>query len=210
MLAGTFRSNSVFFFVETVCLALETTEIFFQGQSSDTVPSYWFDAELDDETIGRALSSPLFTQEREEPPSRRQADHSPEESLLPSQSLSVGHVRTGRLFNEFGSFISNVRENPSRDSENEQIRILLERQKEQILDSCRAENQKHEYQADYDRRSIQELKRVIESQKKKKFVVLIKETNDFDKINNFFKNNYWNKIGNFVKLLRKVPMRWKN
>ena len=30
----------------------ETTEIFFRDESSDTVPSYLFDAELDDETIG--------------------------------------------------------------------------------------------------------------------------------------------------------------
>ena len=43
--------------------------------------------------------------------------------------MSVCHVRTGRPVNEFGSLISNVRENPSRDSENQQIRILFERQK---------------------------------------------------------------------------------
>ena len=40
--------------------------------------------------------------------------------------------------------------------------------------------------------------------------MLIKETNDFDEINTFFMNNYWNKIGIFVKLTRKVSMRWKN
>ena len=38
----------------------ETTEIIFRDESSDAVPSYLIDAELDDETIGRALSSPLF------------------------------------------------------------------------------------------------------------------------------------------------------
>ena len=101
-------------------------------------------------TIGRALSSPLFTQEREEPAGRRQADHSPEESLLSSQSLSVGHVRTVRLVNEFGPLSSSVRENPCRDSENERIRILIERQKEQILAEVRTEIQKHEFQADSD------------------------------------------------------------
>ena len=69
----------------------ETTEIFFQVQSSDTVPSYSCDAELDDEKIGRALSSPLFIQEREEPADRSQACHSFEESLLPAPSLSVCH-----------------------------------------------------------------------------------------------------------------------
>ena len=107
----------------------ETTEIFFQGQSSDTVPSYLFDAEPDDETIGRALSTPLFIQEREEPADRRQAYHSFEESLLPAQSLSVCHARTGRPVHELSSLSSRSREEPSRYSENEQIRMLLERQK---------------------------------------------------------------------------------
>ena len=142
----------------------ETTDIFLHESSSDTSPSYLHDSEISDDTIRRALSSPLFTQEREEPAGRRQACHSFEESLLSSQS-SVGH-RTGRLVEaQFDSQISNVRENPRRDSENEQIRILLERQKKQILADCQAEIRKHEFQADYDRRSIQKLNGVIESQR---------------------------------------------
>ena len=40
--------------------------------------------------------------------------------------------------------------------------------------------------------------------------MLIKETSDFDEINNFFMNNNKNKIGIFVNLMRKVSMRWKN
>ena len=40
----------------------ETTEIFLQEESSDAVPSYLHDAELSDETIGRALCSPLIIQ----------------------------------------------------------------------------------------------------------------------------------------------------
>ena len=127
----------------------ETTEIFFQEPSSDSRPSYFHDAEISDDTIGRALSSPHFTREREEPAGRRQAYHSLEESLLPSQSLSVCHVRTVRPVHELSSPSSSIRENPSRDSENEQIRILFERQKEQILADCRAEIQKHEFQADF-------------------------------------------------------------
>ena len=134
----------------------ETTEIFIQESSSDSRPSNLHVLEIDDYTIGRALSSPLFTQEREDPASRGQAYLSPDESLLSSQSLSVGHVRTGRpVSDEFGSPVSNVRENPRRDSENEQIRILLERQKERIIADRRAEIQKHEFQADCDRRNIQ-------------------------------------------------------
>ena len=65
--------------------------------------------------------------------------------MLSSQSLSVGHVRTERPVNEFGSLSSSVRENPCRDTENEQIRILLERQKEQIVADCTAEIQKHKF-----------------------------------------------------------------
>ena len=93
----------------------ETTEIFIQESSSDGRP-----LNLHDYTIDRALSSPLF-QEREDSASRRQIYHSLDESLLSSQSSSVGHVRTGRLvFDAFGSLTSKVRENPRRNSESEQ------------------------------------------------------------------------------------------
>ena len=50
--------------------------------------------------------------------------------------------------------------------ENETIRILLERQKKRILADFRAEIHKHEFQADSDRRSIQELSGIIESQRR--------------------------------------------
>ena len=75
----------------------ETSAMIFQDEPSDidTDPSYLCDAELDDETIGKALSSPLFIQERQEPADRRQAYHSYEESLLPAQSFCVCHSRTG-------------------------------------------------------------------------------------------------------------------
>ena len=120
----------------------ETIDKIIQESSSGGKPLNLHDLEFDDYTIGRALSPPLF-QEREDPASRRQVYHSPDESLLSNQSSSVGHVRTGRpVADEFDSLISNVRENPRRDSESEQIRILLERQKEQILADYRAEIQK--------------------------------------------------------------------
>ena len=85
-------------------------------------------------------------------------------STSSSQSSSVGH-RTGRLVGgQFDSRISNVRENPRHSSESEQIRILLERKKEQILADCQAEIRKHEFHTDYDRRIIQKLNETIESQ----------------------------------------------
>ena len=93
----------------------------------DTEPSYSCDAELDDEIIGKALSSPLFTQEREETANMRQAYHSHEESLLPAQSF-FARTSTGRPVFEQSSNLSQKRKS-SRDLENERIRILLERQK---------------------------------------------------------------------------------
>ena len=48
---------------------------------------------------------------------------------------------------------------------NAQIRTLLVRQqKKQILAECQAEIKKHDFQADYDRRSVRKLSDIIESQ----------------------------------------------
>ena len=123
----------------------ETSAMIFQDESgdTDTEPSYSCDAELDDELIRKALSSPLFIQEREEPVNLRQTYHSHEESLLPAQSL-FARARTGRPVYEHSSDLSQKRKS-SRNLENERIRILLERQKEQILAEVRTEIQKHEF-----------------------------------------------------------------
>ena len=43
----------------------------------------------------------------------------------------------------------------------------------------------------------------LSSLNKVRLIVLWQETNNFDEINNFFMNNCWNKIENFVKLMRK-------
>ena len=144
----------------------ETTEIIFRDESSDAVSSYLIDAELDDETFGKALSSPLFIQEREEPADRRQAYHSFEESLLPAQSFSVCHSRTDRPVHELSSPSSCSREKPSRDSENKRIRILLGRHREfSLILEQRFINTN--FQADSDGRCIQELSGSIESQRRK-------------------------------------------
>ena len=150
----------------TTSTTQRTTAAIFHDESGDidTELSYSCDAELDDETIGKALSSPLFTHERGESADRKQSYHSYEESLLPAQS-SFAHTSTGRPVNEPSSDLSQKRKS-SRDLENERIRILLERQKEQILAEVRTEIQKHEFQADSDRRSIQELNGIIESQRR--------------------------------------------
>ena len=141
----------------------EATEPYIQESSSEN--GTLNDLEYDDGTIGIALSSPLFTLEREDDASRRRAFHSQDESLLSSQSSSVGHRTVRPVVEQFDSQIPNVRENPRHSSESEQIRILLEWQREQILADFRAEIRKHEFQADFDRRSFQKLREVIQSQR---------------------------------------------
>ena len=56
----------------------EASAAIFQDESGDidTALSYSCDAERDAELIGKALSSPLFIQEREEPANMRQSYHS--------------------------------------------------------------------------------------------------------------------------------------
>ena len=50
------------------------------------------------------------------------------------------------------------------NSENAQTRTLLDRQTEQIFAECQAEIKKHEIQANYDGRSVQQLSQIIASQ----------------------------------------------
>ena len=129
----------------------ETFAAIFQNESVDidTEPSYSCDAELDDELVGKALSSPLFIQEREEPANLRQTYHSHEEKFVASSVLfhtcKYGETRVRTKFR----FVS--KRKSSRDLENEQIRILFERQEEQILAEVRSEIQKHELQAESDK-----------------------------------------------------------
>ena len=141
----------------------ETYTAIFQNESVDidTEPSYSFDAELDDEPIRKALSSPLLTQQREEPANLRQTCHSHEDRWLPAESFFT-RTSTGRPVYELSS---SQKRKSSRDLENERIRILLERQKEQILAEVRPEIQKHELKADSDRRSIHKLTGIIDSQR---------------------------------------------
>ena len=135
-----------------------TSETFLQEQSSDTMPSYLHDAELSDETIGKALSSPLFIQEREASASLLQAFTHKEKAC----------------FNVHSQFFLQVRGNPSpgchrkgksnQELDNYQFRIILEREKEQLLAEAKSEILRHEYRADLAEKKICELKRQIDSQ----------------------------------------------
>ena len=85
--------------------------------------------------------------------------------VVRSRTAPESRCHSRPVVKPFDFQISSVREIPSHSSESEQIRILLERQREQILADCQAEIREHESQADYDRRSIQKLNEMIESQK---------------------------------------------
>ena len=161
--------------------------------------------ELDDETIGKALSSPLFIQEREEPADRRQAYHSHEESLLPAQSF-FPHTSTG---DPHTNLVRVKNESQAAKWKTKESGFSLKDKKEQILAEVRTKIQKHELQADADRRSIQELNGIFEFSEER-LIILLQVMNNSDEINYFLMNNYQNKIGIFVKLISKVFMRWKN
>ena len=125
------------------------------NQESVTEQRFTEDLDYDDAVIGQTLFKEC----------RRRVDHSEGEGLssgLSSSPMSLDRTRQPVVdrdkSHEPGYEIQR------QNSENEQIRTL-DRQKEQILAGCQAEIRKHEFQADYDRRSIQKLNETIESHK---------------------------------------------
>ena len=125
-------------------------------QESLTEQRFSGDFDYDDITIGQTLLNAC----------RRLADHSEGEGLSSFlSSSSMSHDRTGKPVVCRDTSHAQGREIQRQNSENEQIRTLLDRQREQILADCQAEIRKHEFQADYDRRSIQKMTETIESQK---------------------------------------------
>ena len=69
---------------------------------------------------------------------------------------------------------------------NAQIRTLLDRQKEQILAECQAEIKKHEFQANYDRRSVRNLSEIIESQQEELHCAQAEELQRRDQCDSMF------------------------
>ena len=136
----------------------ETSAMIFMEESGDidTEPSYLCDAELDDEIIGKALSSPLFIQESPFTHTQVRAD-------------------------PYTNFVRVKKRKSRREMENERIRIFLERQKEHILADFRTEIQKHEFQADSDGRSIPELNGELSSLSEEKLIILLQVMNNSER-----------------------------
>ena len=87
------------------------------------------DFNYDDITIGQTLLDAC----------RRRADHSEEEGLSSCLSSSMSHDRTGKPVVCRDISHEHCQENQRQNSESEQIRTLLERQREHILADCQAE-----------------------------------------------------------------------
>ena len=101
---------------------------------------------------------------------REHVYHSQREGLSVGQSSSSVSERTGQPVVETMAKSHDRTEQPVVETgqeqtlEHAQIRTLLDRQREQILADCQTEIKKHEFQPNYDRRSIQKFSETIESQ----------------------------------------------
>ena len=101
---------------------------------------------------------------------REQVYHSQREGLSVGQSSSSVSDRSGQPVVETevkspdrsGQPVVERGQEPN--TEQAQIKTLLDRQREHILADCQAEIRRHEFQADYDRRSFQKKSETIKSQ----------------------------------------------
>ena len=113
------------------------------------------DLDCDDIVIGQTLFNAC----------RRLADHSEEEGLSFCLSLSsMSHERTGKPAVCRDMSHAQGHEIQRQNSESEQIRTLLDREREQIFADFQAKIRKNESVSDYDRRRIHKLNETIESQ----------------------------------------------
>ena len=159
-----------------------------------TEQRYLEDVDYDDAAIGEMLFNAY----------RQQVYHSQREGLSVGQSSSSMSDRTGQPVVEIvtkshdrtGQHV--VETGQELNTEHAQIRTLLDRQREQILADCQAEIRRHEFQADYDRRSIQKLSQTIESQQEELHRAQAEE---------FHRRDQRSKTGNYVKLMIKVSKK---
>ena len=154
------------------------------------------DVDYDDTAIGEMLFNAY----------REQVYHSQGEGLSVGQSSSSMSDRTVQPVVETMTKSHDRTGQPVVDQEQNlehaQIGTLLDRQREQILADYQAEIRKHEFQADYDRRSFQKSSETIESQQEELHRAQAEKTPS-TRSTTFFINNYQNKTEIYVKLMRK-------
>ena len=152
----TFYEPKDYFLTETY---VESTT---ESMTEQRIPEQRFleDVDYDDTAIGEMLFEAY----------REQVYHSQQEGLSVAQSSSSMSDRTGQLVVETVAKRHDRTEQPvvetgqEQNLEQAQIRTLLDRQRQQFFADFEAKIKKHEFQADYDRRSIQKMTETIESQ----------------------------------------------
>ena len=151
------------------------------NQESVTEQRFPEDLDFDDTVIGQTLFNAY----------RRRVDHSEGEGLSSGlSSSSMSHDRTGQPVVERDKSHESRCEIQRQNSENEQIRILCGPSKGSKSSlTVKRRLRKHEFQADYDRRSKQKLSETIESQQEELHRAQAEERH-VDKIINFFMNSY--------------------
>ena len=115
------------------------------NQESVTEQRFFEDFDYDDISIGQTFFNAY----------RGQVDHFERKSLSSCLSSSMSHDGIGTPVVCRDKTHASGTEIQKQNFESEQIRTLLDLQREQILADCQAEIRKHEFQVDYDRRSIQ-------------------------------------------------------
>ena len=105
---------------------------------------------------------------------RAHAYHSLREDLSVSLSSSSMSDRSGR---PVGDRTGRPVEQRNKEA---QIRTLLDKHKEQILAECQARINRHEFQAAYDRRSLLNLKEIVESQQEELHCARAEEVQQWD------------------------------
>ena len=125
-------------------------------QESSRMQRFPHDFDYDGITVGQTLLSAC----------RRRADCEGEGLSSCLSSSSMSHDRTWKpVVCRDASHAQGHEILRQKNSEQAQIRTLLDRQREQILADCQAEIRRHEFQANYDRRSFQKLSETIESRR---------------------------------------------
>ena len=106
------------------------------NQESVTEQRFTEDLDYDDAVIGQTLFNTY----------RRRVDHSAGEGQSSGlSSSSMSHDKTGQPVVDRDKSHESGYEIQRQNSENEQIRTLLDRQREQLLADCQAEIRKHEF-----------------------------------------------------------------
>ena len=177
------------------------------SSDKDVVPSHLCDGTLTMRKSGTSSLHHCSFRSEKNRRTERQACRSFEESLSPAQSFFVCHSSTGRPVHELRPQSSRNREKPSREMENETIRILFVRQKKQKKMSKSGffwNDKKSRFSPVVEQRfrntsskSINDSALARDEQHRRDQQLVHVQT-------------VGTKSGIFVKLMKKLSMRWKN